>query len=183
MGQSTSVWDALDAAGLNEQATQLYNQGRYSEAIPLAQRELAIREKTLGPDHPDVAQSLNLLANLYDAQGNYADAEFLYQRSLAIREKSLGPDHPLVADALNNLANLYTKQGRLADAERLYKRSLAIYEKTLDPDHHVVARSLRILRAFTLSKVAMLMRGPCSNSQWRYSKKPLAPTALRSQMH
>jgi hypothetical protein len=31
-------------------------------AIPLAQRSLAIREKALDPDHPDVAQSLNALA-------------------------------------------------------------------------------------------------------------------------
>jgi tetratricopeptide (TPR) repeat protein/cell fate (sporulation/competence/biofilm development) regulator YlbF (YheA/YmcA/DUF963 family) len=175
LGQSTSVWDALDAAGLNQQATQLYNQGRYSEAIPLAQRELAIREKTLGPDHPDVAQSLNLLANLYDAQGNYADAEFLYKRSLAIREKSLGPDHPLVADALNNLANLYTKQGRLADAERLYKRSLAIYEKTLDPDHHVVARSLSNLASLYLVQGRYADAGPLLKQSVAILEKAIGP--------
>ena len=31
-------------------------------------------EKALGPDHPDVATSLNNLAALYDAQGRYDDA-------------------------------------------------------------------------------------------------------------
>jgi hypothetical protein len=40
LGQSTSIWDTLDAAALNQQATQLDNQGRYSEAVPLAQRAL-----------------------------------------------------------------------------------------------------------------------------------------------
>ena len=30
---------------LNQQVIQLYNQGRFSEALPLAQRALAIREK------------------------------------------------------------------------------------------------------------------------------------------
>ena len=54
-----------EATALNQQATQLYNQGRYSEAIPLAERALAIREKTRGPDHPDVAASLNNLGALY----------------------------------------------------------------------------------------------------------------------
>ena len=41
----------------------------------------------LGPDHPDVAASLNNLAELYRAQGKYADAEPLYQRALVIRAK------------------------------------------------------------------------------------------------
>ena len=32
-------------------------QGRYAEAEPLYKRALAIQEKALGPDHPDVATS------------------------------------------------------------------------------------------------------------------------------
>ena len=51
-----------EATALNQQVIQLYNQARFSEALPLAQRALTIREKTLGPDHPDVARSLNNLA-------------------------------------------------------------------------------------------------------------------------
>jgi tetratricopeptide (TPR) repeat protein len=61
--------------------------GGIAEAVPLAQRALAIREKALGPEHPDVATSLNNLAVLYQAQGRYADAELLCKRSLAILEK------------------------------------------------------------------------------------------------
>jgi tetratricopeptide (TPR) repeat protein len=74
-----------EATALNQQVTQLYNQGRYSEAIPLAQRVLTICEKALGPDHPDVATSLNNLAELYRVQGRYADAERLYERSFKRR--------------------------------------------------------------------------------------------------
>ena len=82
-------------------------QGQYAQAEPLYKRSLAIWEKALGPDHPDVATSLNNLAVLYHTQGQYAQAEPLYKRSLAIREKALGPDHPDVATSLNNLAVLY----------------------------------------------------------------------------
>ena len=46
-------------------ATPLANLGsfyagrkRYAEAEPLGHRALAIREKALGPDHPDVARTL-----------------------------------------------------------------------------------------------------------------------------
>ena len=130
-----------EAATLNQKVVEFYR----AEAIPFAQRSLAIREKALGPDHPEVAQSLNNLALLYEAQGRYADAEPLYKRALAIKEKSLGPNHPNVATSLNNLAWLYQAQGRYADAEPLYKRALAIYEKALGPDHPYVADPLNNL--------------------------------------
>jgi hypothetical protein len=56
---------------------------------------LAVSEKALGHDRPDVAASLNNLAALYVNQGRYADAEPLSQRALAIQEKALGRDHPV----------------------------------------------------------------------------------------
>jgi tetratricopeptide (TPR) repeat protein len=105
---------------LHKHAIELYNAGRYSDAEPLYKRALAIHEKALGPDHPDVATSLNNLAALYNSQGRYADAEPLLKRSLAIREKVLGPAHPDVATSLNNLAFLYKSKRRYADAEPLY---------------------------------------------------------------
>jgi Flp pilus assembly protein TadD len=96
---------------------------------PLLNRSLAIAEKKLGPDHPDVAQALNNLAAVYGKQGRSADAERLFKRSLAVFEKTLGANHPDVAGVLNNLAALYKAQGRTADAEPLFKRSAAIRAK------------------------------------------------------
>src|SRR6202048_5261770 len=89
---------ADEASELNKKVIELTNAGRYADAIPIAQQVLAIREKALGRDHPDVATALNNLAALYKSQGRYADAEPLYQRSLTIREKALGRDDPDVAD-------------------------------------------------------------------------------------
>jgi hypothetical protein len=73
---------------------------------------LAIEEKAFGPNHPDVAASLNNLALLYRRQTKYADAELMYKRSLAIEEKTFGPDHPGVATTLINLVYLYGEQAR-----------------------------------------------------------------------
>lgn len=39
-------------------------QGKYDEAKPLYERSLRIREINLGELHPDVAESLNTLANI-----------------------------------------------------------------------------------------------------------------------
>ncbi len=90
------------AASLSDEARLYYQQGEYAEAERFYRRSLAIREKALGPDHPDVATSLDNLAQLYQAQGKYAEAEPLLQRSLAIRKGAtnrLGakpPDRPRI---------------------------------------------------------------------------------------
>jgi len=125
----------------------IYHQERatFAEAAPLYQRALAIREKALGPDHPDTATSLNSLAGLYQDQGQLDEAVPLYQRALAITEKVLGPDHPDTATSLNNLASLYRDQGQLDEAAPLYQRALAIWEKVLGLDHPDTAASLNNL--------------------------------------
>ena len=117
-------------------------QGKYADAKLLHKRALAIREKALGPEHPDVAQSLNNLAGLYSSQSHYADAEPLYKRALGISEKAFGPAHPSVATSLNNLAVLYETQGKYTDVEPLLKRALAVNEKALGRDHPLVASIL-----------------------------------------
>ncbi len=83
-------------------------------------------EKALGPEHPDVATSLNNLALLYQAQGNYAEAEPLFRRSLAIYEKALGPEHPSVATSLENYAALLRKIGQPDEAANMEARAKAI---------------------------------------------------------
>jgi tetratricopeptide (TPR) repeat protein len=131
-----------EAQSLVIQSIELREQGRYSEAIPLAQRALAIREKSLGPDHPAVANALSNLAGMYYTLGRYVEAEPLYKRALAIREKAGGPNHPDVGVLLDNLALLFKVQGRYAEAEQLNKRALAVLRKALGPNHLDVATSL-----------------------------------------
>ena len=136
-----------EATLLDKQVEQLYKEGKYTQAIPLAERELAIREKILGKEHPDVATSLNDLARLYQEQGSYEKAEPLFVRSLAIREKVLGKEHPDVATSLINLAALYQQEGSYQKAEPLFVRSLAINEKVFGKEHPNVALSLNNLAA------------------------------------
>ena len=131
-----------EAERLGKLAGKLSGEGRFREAVPLAEQSFAIWEKTLGPGHPKVAQSLQSLARLYQSQGDYAKAEPLLVRALDIFEKTLGPTHPEVASSLNHLAELYAGQGAYAKTEPLLVRALDILEKTLGPTHPEVARSL-----------------------------------------
>lgn len=44
------------------------SQAKYAEAEQICKRSLAIREKVLASDHPDIAKSLNTLAELFRRQ-------------------------------------------------------------------------------------------------------------------
>ena len=55
-----------------------------------------MRERTLGPEHAEVAGSLNNLAVLLKGMGRYEEAQALYARSIRIKEKALGTAHPQV---------------------------------------------------------------------------------------
>src|ERR1700730_9451497 len=135
----------IDVTARSAQIAELSRTGKYSQAIPLAQRLLADIETTYGPDHRDVAAALNNLAMLYGSQGRDAEAEPLYKRSIAILEKLHGLDSSEVAPQLNNLAALYQRQERYADAEPLFERSLAIREKAVPRDHPDLGQSLNNL--------------------------------------
>jgi len=62
-----------DAERLNRQVIQLYQAGRYADAIPAAKEALQIRKKMLGEEHPDTANSMNNLAGLYQTTGAIDD--------------------------------------------------------------------------------------------------------------
>ena len=130
---------------LNAAGRISYTLGNYRESEKLLNRALELRKKSLKPDDPKLATSLNNLALLYYTQGKYQEAEQLYHRALAIDEKALGPEHPGVARDINNLAELYRAQGKYQEAEPLYKRALAIRKKVLGPEHPSVATSLNNL--------------------------------------
>jgi CHAT domain-containing protein/Tfp pilus assembly protein PilF len=131
-----------------DEGLRLKEAGKYAEAVPQAERALAIREAALGKNHPDVAKSLNGLASSYHGQGLHARAQPLYERALGIREAALGKNHPDVAESLNNLAAVYAAQGLLTQAEPLYQRAIAIWEAALGKNHPRVADSLNNLGAF-----------------------------------
>ena len=73
------------AASLNNLALLYYAQGQYAEAEPFYQRSLAIWEKALGPEHPDVATILENYADLLRELDRNREAEELEERARAIR--------------------------------------------------------------------------------------------------
>ncbi|MGB3786574.1 MAG: tetratricopeptide repeat protein [Phormidesmis sp.] len=128
-----------EADSLDQQVIELFNQSRYAEALPIAKESLAIRERQLGPNHPNLATSLNNLASLHSETGDYATAQTLYERALSINEAALGPEHYLTGLSLQNLASLYVTIGEYDQAESMYRQTLAIWTQTVGEDHPDIA--------------------------------------------
>src|SRR5271167_2752320 len=104
---SASLAQDDDLGSLDQRIYKLFAEGKYQEAIPLAEKAIKIARRVRGPEDPDTATSLNNLGELYWAMGEYAKAEPLLQEALRIRQKVLGPEHSDTAQSLNNLATLY----------------------------------------------------------------------------
>jgi len=137
---------------------------------------LAIREKSLGPEHPDTATSLNNLALFYRSMGDYTAALPLYQHALAISEKAHGPDHPRTATSLNNLAVLLDdSMGAYVLVEPLYQRALAIREKALGPNHPDTATSLNNLAGMYDAISDYAQAKPLHQRALAISEKTLGP--------
>jgi tetratricopeptide (TPR) repeat protein len=85
-----------DPGLLNGMASALMHAGDYVAAEPLYQQALAIQEKALGADHPDMATSLDNLAALYRREGRYAEAEPLSSAKML----SISPHHLLSKQGL-----------------------------------------------------------------------------------
>ena len=120
---------------LNEEVLRLYQQGRYSEGILIAERALVLCEKTLGREHLGTATTIYNMATLYHNSGNYDKAGQLMEQALEIFEKVAGPEHLMVAQSLNTLGEIFRAKAGFSKAESLYRRSNTIYKKTLGPDH------------------------------------------------
>ncbi|MEH2046141.1 tetratricopeptide repeat protein [Nostoc sp.] len=123
-----------------------YNaQGLYNQALPWLKQCLEVTKKRFAEEHPDIAVSLNNLAELYVFQGRYSEAEPLYIQALALRRQLLGEEHPDVATSLNNLAELYNSQGKYSEAEPLNIQALALRRQLLGEEHPDIAASLNNL--------------------------------------
>ncbi|HJR05655.1 MAG TPA: CHAT domain-containing tetratricopeptide repeat protein [Pyrinomonadaceae bacterium] len=137
-----------ESYALTQQVVKLRSEGKFGEAIPLAERALALAEQfdkiEMPPEMkiPMVPGALNVLGELNRAAGNYERAETIFRRSLALTEQLKGTDDPSLAAPLNNLATLYYETGNYAKAVPLFERSYNIIVKVKGAEHQDAATAL-----------------------------------------
>jgi len=119
--------------------------GLYPRAQALQQQSMEIRQRVLGPEHPDTLTSMNDLATDLDDSGHYAEAEKLEREALDISRRVLGPEHPDTLMLMSNLANTLWQEGHYPEAEKLNRETLGIQRRVLGPEHPGTLRSMNNL--------------------------------------
>ena len=114
------------ATVIRNMALLYHVQGRYAEAEPLYRSCIALLEKSLGAESPNLIDILDSLAEVCRFQEKYDDAERFYRLELEIQEKNFGAGHPSVARSLENLMTIFTDRGNFSEAERIRERARAI---------------------------------------------------------
>jgi CHAT domain-containing protein len=113
-----------------------------AEKLAIAERAVAIKERTLAPDHPELATSLIDLGVQRALSGDPVSAEPLLERALAIREAAFGPDHASVAAALQSLGGLRITLHDDEAAKVLLERAQRIREAKYGVHHPDTIRTL-----------------------------------------
>ena len=149
--RSLKIWTAKGSsqagAPLNNLAILARRTGDYVEARGLYERSIAMKEKSFGPDHVEVALAVHNLGNLLGDVGDHAAARRLFERAIAIRTAKLGPSHSLVASSRYGRATSLAGLGQRAAAHQEFTAAIEIWRKASaeSPD---VAEGLRGLAAF-----------------------------------
>jgi tetratricopeptide (TPR) repeat protein len=113
-------------------------QGKLSDDEPLHRQALAVFEKTLSPDDPDVIACRANLAAALDNLGRYDEAAPLYEQSLEAVE-SKPQRRETYATLLDNYGGMLARQGKLDESLARRQKALKIFEEALGPNHPEVA--------------------------------------------
>jgi hypothetical protein len=161
-----------EARSIIENAEQAAAAGNYVSAEDLLREAVALQERTLGPQHPDLANTLNNLGVVCEMTDNPIDAEHYFRRAYTIATATLPPDHPFVATSRKNLHDFCATRGRPVELppsppsvaawlDAPAPRAAAPRESTPSTEQVVAPiprnRSLRPLALGALSAVALLI--------------------------
>jgi CHAT domain-containing protein/tetratricopeptide (TPR) repeat protein len=152
-----------------QQVGALYQQGKFQEAIPLQEQELAWTERSYRPDHPDMQiasevygkwaaqDSLCKDKNIQDRVVRWRIMSkinmllYLGQISRAIEEAeeelsrrsiTYGGDHLCTALIVSELGHYEALKGDYNKSLTLLSRGLVIFDKTLGPSHPLTATAM-----------------------------------------
>jgi eukaryotic-like serine/threonine-protein kinase len=138
------------AQSLNDLGVALGQKAELDATRATLEEALAMRQKVLGEEHPEVAVTHSELGRVLFDQRDLGEAEAHYRSALAIRRQTLGPADHETATSLSDLGLLLREKGDRAGAEALFREALAVTRKSRGPRHPDVATALGNL-ALTVS--------------------------------
>ncbi|UCC25643.1 MAG: serine/threonine protein kinase [Gemmatimonadales bacterium] len=103
---------------------------QYEAARDLLESALEIRTELYQGPHPELAESLDQLAQLERAEGRLSRADSLFRTALAMRRETLGDTHPDVAVTLMGLGILAKDRRDFDAADSAFREALDIRERS-----------------------------------------------------
>jgi hypothetical protein len=108
--------ETRDPQSVVDAAEQAAAAGDYASAEQLLREAALLQEASLGPLHPDLANTLNNLGVVCEITEKPDDAEDCFRRACAIASTVLEPDHPFVATSRKNLEDFCAARGKAVDS-------------------------------------------------------------------
>lgn len=112
------------------------------EALPFAERLVAVRVRRYGKEHSETALALHNHAQVLILLNRLAAAEEVQRAAVEIFAARLGPNHANTAVGLHNLGAIRLKQRRYPEAEQYLRRALEAKQQALTPGHLSIAHTL-----------------------------------------
>ena len=122
-------------ADFEKQMVELFNQGKFTAAIPVAVKAKDAAKTEFGDTSGKYILGLTNLAYLYEKAGNYSATIPLYKEVTIVRKKTVGSAHPAYAVALNDIGNSFFALKEYDQAEPYYVEALAIQKKNYGVEH------------------------------------------------
>lgn len=123
------VEDARYAGAQHALAAALYREHDQEAAMALATENLALRERLLGPRHPEVVDALLLVGATHMARDESENAEAAYRRAIAIHSDVVGARTRMVAGLRNNLSSALVSRGLYDEARAEAERAIDIWRE------------------------------------------------------
>ena len=111
----THMWQAREHGPVIKAAEKAAEAGNYASAEKLLREAARLQEASLGPRHPDLANTLNNLGIVCEMTAKPDDAEQYFRRAVSIARTSLAADHPFVATSQKNLRDFCESRGKVVE--------------------------------------------------------------------
>lgn len=137
--------ELAEAMRMERESLEVYDRGKYAEAIVLLERVLKIRRAHLGNAHIEVADAMGNLGHCLTEEDRLEEAEPLLRQSMRIYGKTVGTDHPKTARSYNWLAANLNSLGETDEAKVLLRESLRINLELRGEQHPDTAETYTVM--------------------------------------
>jgi tetratricopeptide (TPR) repeat protein len=131
--------DLLRSWLYTNEATVKLHQHDAEGALPVIRRAVALKEKVLPPNHPDIATSLNSEAEALASLGRLDEALRLNERTRQIFAAAYGPASTEIAYTLSNRGEYLVALERPEEALAPLRQSLSVWQAQVGPEHQFLA--------------------------------------------